>query len=279
MMVMPDAVGLSKQGREHLLPYAATVFNMFGPDNELRRAAVAQMAPHVEWISAQCKREALADDGIGAMIHAGADAGEVTRQEAELLVRSLLSAGFDTTVHGLGAALRALAHNPDQFAALRADPSKARAAFEEAVRLETPVQTFFRTTTRDVELGGATIPEGEKVLMLLGAANRDPRKWPDPDRYDIRPSDRRPRRLRRRRAHVRRAVAGETRRGNAARRTGARIREPRARRRADAASEQYAARLDAVAGAGDGGVRRSRPRFPPTIDPAHVPWYVSRIRG
>src|SRR5208282_134916 len=75
--------------------------------------------------------------------------------------------------------------NPEQFGALRADPSKARAAFEEAIRLETPVQTFFRTTTRDVELGGATIPEGQKVLMLLGAANRDPRKWPNPDRYDI----------------------------------------------------------------------------------------------
>jgi 4-methoxybenzoate monooxygenase (O-demethylating) len=185
MMALPDAIGLSDQGREHLLPYAATVFNMFGPDNELRRAAVAQMAPHVEWISSQCKREALSDHGIGAAIHAGADAGEVTREEAELLVRSLLSAGFDTTVHGLGAALRQLSLNPDQFAALSADPTKARAAFEEAVRLETPVQTFFRTTTREVEIGGATIPEGEKVLMLLGAANRDPRKWPDPDRYDI----------------------------------------------------------------------------------------------
>jgi cytochrome P450 len=185
MMALPDAVGLSAQGREHLLPYAATVFNMFGPDNELRRAAVAQMAPHVAWISAQCKREALADDGIGAMIHAAADAGEVTRQEAELLVRSLLSAGFDTTVHGIGAAMRCLALNPDQFAALRVDPSKARAAFEEAIRLETPVQTFFRTTTRDVELGGVTIPEGEKVLMLLGAANRDPRQWREPDRYNI----------------------------------------------------------------------------------------------
>jgi cytochrome P450 len=185
MMVLPDAIGLSCEGREHLLPYAATVFNMFGPDNELRRAAIAQMAPHVEWISSQCKREALSDNGIGATIHAGADAGEVTRQEAELLVRSLLSAGFDTTVHGLGVAIRQLALNPDQFAALRADPSKARAAFEEAVRLETPVQTFFRTTTREVELGGATIPEGEKMLMLLGAANRDPRKWPHPDRYDI----------------------------------------------------------------------------------------------
>src|SRR5271165_1632678 len=149
MMVMPDAVGLSPEGREHLLPYAATVFNMFGPDNDLRRAALAQMAPHVAWITQQCKRETLAPDGIGAMIHAAADAGEVTRQEAELLVRSLLSAGFDTTVHGIGAAMRCLALNPDQFAALRAEPTKARAAFEEAVRLEAPVQTFFRTTTCD----------------------------------------------------------------------------------------------------------------------------------
>ena len=136
MTVLPDAVGLSKEGREHLLPYAATVFNMFGPDNELRRAALAQMAPHVKWIAVQCKRETLTGDGIGAMIHTAADAGEVTRQEAELLVRSILSAGFDTTVHGLGAAMRCLARNPDQFAALRADPTKARAAFEEAVRLE-----------------------------------------------------------------------------------------------------------------------------------------------
>ena len=96
------------------------------------------------------------------MIHAAADAGEVTRQEAELLVRSLLTAGFDTTVHGIGAAMRCLALNPDQFAALRADPPKARAAFEEAIRLETPVQTFFRTTTRDVEIGGATIPRARR---------------------------------------------------------------------------------------------------------------------
>jgi cytochrome P450 len=185
MMALPDAVGLSSHGSEHLLPYAATAFNMFGPDNELRRAALAQMAPHVEWISAQCRREALSDDGIGAMIDAAADGGDLTRQEAELLVRSVLTAGFDTTVHGLGAAMRSLALNPDQFAALRADPSKARAAFEEALRLETPVQTFFRTTTREVELGGAWVPEGEKALMLLGAANRDPRQWREPDGYNI----------------------------------------------------------------------------------------------
>ena len=67
MMVVPDAIGLSKDGREHLLPYAATVFNMFGPDNELRRDALARMAPHVEWITAQCKRESLSDNGVGAI--------------------------------------------------------------------------------------------------------------------------------------------------------------------------------------------------------------------
>ena len=61
----------------------------------------------------------------------------------------------------------------------------ARAAFEEAVRYETPVQTFFRTTTRATEIGGVAIGEGAKVLMFLGAANRDPRRFENPDAYDI----------------------------------------------------------------------------------------------
>jgi hypothetical protein len=100
-------------------------------------------------------------------------------------VRSLLSAGLDTTVNGIGAAIYCLARFPEQWARLRHDPSLARNAFEEAIRLESPVQTFFRTTTRDVEISGMHIAEGEKVLMLLGAANRDPRRWDNPDDYDI----------------------------------------------------------------------------------------------
>ena len=107
-------------------------------------------------------------------------AGEITAAEAPLLVRSLLSAGIDTTVNGIGAAIYCLARFPDQLARLRADPSLARNAFEEAVRFESPVQTFFRTTTREVEIGGHRIGEGEKVLMFLGSANRDPRRWKTP---------------------------------------------------------------------------------------------------
>jgi 4-methoxybenzoate monooxygenase (O-demethylating) len=78
-----------------------------------------------------------------------------------------------------------LARFPEQFAKLRTDPGLARTAFGEAVRYETPVQTFFRTTTRPVEIHGIELGKGEKVLMFLGAAKRDPRRWVRPDEYDI----------------------------------------------------------------------------------------------
>jgi 4-methoxybenzoate monooxygenase (O-demethylating) len=185
LSVFPDAMGLPQEGREHLLAYAGVVFNAFGPPNELRQTAIERSAPHQAYVAERCQRRNLASGGFGACIHAFSDSGEITSDEAPLLVRSLLSAGLDTTVNGLGAAVYCLARFPDQMARLCADPSLARNAFEEAVRFESPVQTFFRTTTRDVEIGGHTIGEGEKVLMFLGAANRDPRRWDAPDRYDV----------------------------------------------------------------------------------------------
>jgi 4-methoxybenzoate monooxygenase (O-demethylating) len=185
LSVFPDAMGLKQEGRENLLPYASIVFNAFGPPNQLRKEAIERSAPHQAYVAGQCQRENLAPGGFGACIHARADAGDITHEEAPLLVRSLLSAGLDTTVYGIGAAVYCLARYPDQLAKLRADPTLARNAFEEAIRFESPVQTFFRTTTREVELGGHTIGEGEKVLMFLGAANRDPRRWENADSYDI----------------------------------------------------------------------------------------------
>jgi hypothetical protein len=185
MSVFPDALGLKAEGREHLLPYAGLVFNAFGPPNQLRQDAIERSAPHQAYVAEQCQRDNLAPGGFGACIHARADSGDITAEEAPLLVRSLLSAGIDTTVNGLGAAIYCLARFPDQLARLRRDPSLARNAFEEAVRFESPVQTFFRTTTREVEIAGHRIGEGEKVLMFLGSANRDPRRWDNPDDYDI----------------------------------------------------------------------------------------------
>jgi cytochrome P450 len=109
----------------------------------------------------------------------------VSDEWAALLVLSPLIAGIDTTVNGIVATLYALVTYPDQWRVLREDPSLAAAAFEEALRWWSPVQTFFRTTTCPVEIAGRQIPAGEKVLLFLGAANRDPRRWSDPDRFDI----------------------------------------------------------------------------------------------
>ncbi|CAN7330420.1 cytochrome P450 [Arthrobacter sp. LjRoot78] len=136
-------------------------------------------------IASQCARDVLTADGFGAQIWAAADRGDITEAQAPLIVRSLLTAGVDTTVNGLAAVLYAFATHPDQWDLLREKPALSCTAFDEAVRIESPVQTFFRTTTRDIEVGGALIPEGRKILMFLGSANRDPRRWENPDAFDL----------------------------------------------------------------------------------------------
>lgn len=109
----------------------------------------------------------------------------VSHAQAPLMVRSLLTAGVDTTVTGIAAVLAAVATRQQEWARLRADRSLVPRAFEEAVRWEPPVQTFFRTTTTPTRIAGSEIAPERKVLMFLGSADHDPRKWADPDRYDL----------------------------------------------------------------------------------------------
>jgi len=185
LKVFPDAVGISEEGRQNLLPYGNMVFNSFGPRNDLFDKAMANAGPVRDWIMSKCSRAALAPDGLGMQIFAAVDSGELTEAEAGMLVRSFLSAGIDTTVYGLGNALYCFARYPEQWAILRENPSLIRLAFEEVLRFEAPVQTFFRTTTRDVDVGGVKLGDGEKVLLFLAAANRDPRRWDKPDTFDV----------------------------------------------------------------------------------------------
>jgi 4-methoxybenzoate monooxygenase (O-demethylating) len=185
LRVFPDSVGISEDGRENLLPYGSMVFNGFGPRNDLFQKAMANAGPVRDWIMSKCSRAALAPDGLGMQIFRAVDSGELTEAEAGMLVRSFLSAGVDTTVYGLGNALYCLARYPEQWKILRENPSLIRLAFEEVLRFEAPVQTFFRTTTKDVEVGGIHLGEGEKVLLFLAAANRDPRRWERPDEFDV----------------------------------------------------------------------------------------------
>lgn len=185
LKVFPDAVGLAEEGRENLLLYGNMVFNAFGPRNHIFQEAVERYEPVREWIMNQCRREELRPGGFGDQIYQAADAGEITYDEAPMLVRSFLSAGVDTTVNGIGNVLFSLAGHPDQYAKLVAQPELARGAFEEGLRYESAVQTFFRTVNRSVEFCGLPLGENDKVLFFLGAANRDPRHWKDPDVFDI----------------------------------------------------------------------------------------------
>jgi cytochrome P450 len=186
LKVFPDAVGLAEEGRENLLPYGNMVFNSFGPRNDLFEKAMANAGPVRDWIMSKCSRAALAPDGLGMQIFAAVDAGELTEAEAGMLVRSFLSAGIDTTVYGLGNALYCFARYGEQWTILRENPSLIRLAFEEVLRFEAPVQTFFRTTTREIDVAGVKLGEGEKVLLFLAAANRDPRRWERADQFDVR---------------------------------------------------------------------------------------------
>lgn len=184
--VLPDLLGLPEKGREHLYAFGHMVWATMGPMNELFREAMQNTGPVIEWAEACCKRENLHPDGLGMQMFLAADQGQVTQDEAKLLVGILLSAAADTTVMTMATAIRAFCLFPDQYALLRSDPGLLRAAFDESLRWDSPSRMAGRITMRDVEIDGITIPRGERCGLMFAAANRDPRKWLDPDRFDIR---------------------------------------------------------------------------------------------
>lgn len=185
MKVFPDAIGIRPDGREKLLAWSTFVFDSFGPDNEMLAASRKAGLAAQSWIMECCARDALHPDGLGTMIYQAADEGEITEYEATHLVRPFLTAGIDTTVNGIGNTLLALATHPDEYRKLHHKPELARNAFEEGLRYDSPVQTFFRTTSRDVEIGGDVIPAHRKVLLFMASANRDPARWDGADRFEV----------------------------------------------------------------------------------------------
>jgi 4-methoxybenzoate monooxygenase (O-demethylating) len=185
LKVFPDAIGIRQEGRHNLLRWSDAAFNSFGPDNQLARDSIKISQEVYPWIIESCSRELLSSHGIGMKIYEAADRGEIDEEDAPSLVRPFLTAGLDTTISGLGAAMLGLVTHPEQWAHLRDTPTLARHAFEEAIRWESPISAFFRTTSRPVTVDGVTLPADAKVLLFIGAANRDPSHWEDPARYNI----------------------------------------------------------------------------------------------
>jgi cytochrome P450 len=137
-----------------------------------------------------CSRENLAPEGLGMQMFLAADCGEITDEEAQLLIGILLSAAADTTVMTLASAIRAFALFPEQYQLLRAERSLVRAAFEESLRWDSPSRMAGRITMQPVQIEDVMIPAGERCGLMFAAANRDPRKWTQPDRFDVRRDNR-----------------------------------------------------------------------------------------
>ncbi|HEV8297392.1 MAG TPA: cytochrome P450 [Acidimicrobiales bacterium] len=137
------------------------------------------------------RRRDPGDDLLSALITAEEAGDRLTHAELRALIINLLFAGHDTTKALLGIGIWLLVTHPDELAKLRAEPSLASSAVEEIARYDTPISGIPRMPTVDIEVAGVSIPAGSYITMSVASANRDPRRFPAPDRFDITRADNR----------------------------------------------------------------------------------------
>jgi cytochrome P450 len=132
----------------------------------------------------EARRARPADDLVSGLA-AAVTAGQISDQEAVAAGILLLNAGHEATVNASGNGLLALLNTPGQWQMLRDNPALVRSAVEEMLRYDTPLQLFHRWVMEDVEYKGITFRAGERISLLYGAANRDPKKFDHPEQFDI----------------------------------------------------------------------------------------------
>jgi cytochrome P450 len=163
--------GTTGSGREH----------PFSP--EFTESVLEFMSYLCETVRA--RRRAPGDDLVSAILAEAPGGSELDDLDAMMFVQLLLVAGNETTTNLIGNAVNALLDHPEQLERVRRDLALVPAVVEEALRFDAPIQTVFRTATQDVVLAGGTIPAGANVAVLIGSANRDERRFEEPDRFDV----------------------------------------------------------------------------------------------
>jgi len=146
--------------------------------------AMAELRAYLRPIARERRRHPV-DDLISILVEAEVDGAGLSDYEIFLFVLLLMIAGNETTTNLLGNAVDALLAHPDQLARVRADPERIPGLVEETLRYDGPVQFITRRTTREFTMHGQTLPANARVVVLLGAANRDERRFADPDRFDV----------------------------------------------------------------------------------------------
>jgi pimeloyl-[acyl-carrier protein] synthase len=147
-------------------------------------AATVEFSAYLRTLVAERRKEPK-DDLLSALVAAEEAGDKLTEKELIATAILLLIAGHETTINLIGNGVLALLRHPDHLAKLKNDPSLAKNAVEEILRYDSPVQLTTRIALEDIQVGGHTIRRGQAISMLLGAANRDPEQFPDPDTFDI----------------------------------------------------------------------------------------------
>ena len=195
-IVIGEMLGAAPQDRDQLKRWSADLAAFLGnirTVSETYESAIKSVSELIEYLRELVvqRRKQPQDDLISALALAEEEGDSFTEEELYSMCVLLIFAGHETTTNLIGNGLLALLNNPDQLAKLRQEPSLIEPAIEEIIRYEGPVQTTSRTALEPLEIGGKQIAKGDRISLTLGAANRDPAQFPDPDRMDISRTDNR----------------------------------------------------------------------------------------
>lgn len=178
-----NLVGLPEGGRERMLEWAAATFNLVGPDEPADD--VGKMKEAFAYI-ATLTEDSVAEGSWAAELFDVARSGRIALHEAIGAISAYVLPSLDTTIFAAGHLLNNLARYPDQWDILRREPDLVPGAVLESMRHSAPLRWFARVAATDYPVNDAVIPQGARVMILYGCANRDERRYPDPDRFDIR---------------------------------------------------------------------------------------------
>lgn len=191
MMVIADFMGVPFEDHKLFLDWAERILQ--GYDSGVKSddgyksylGAIVDMGAYFEQLIEKRKAQPT-DDLISRVIEAREKHDKLSGEELLSMCMLLLVSAHETTTNMLSSGMYSFFNNPDQWEKLRREPEHLESAVEEILRYESPIQrATFRITTREYTLGGKTFTQGEQIVAILGAANRDPAQFPDPDRFDI----------------------------------------------------------------------------------------------
>ena len=192
LTIVSRLVGLGEAAHDQMLVWGAAGFDVQGPISSQRtRDAFPKMDSLVQYANNEAVPGKLDPNGWAAALYDAADRGELPREKCPVMMVDYTVPSLDTTIYGISSAVMLFAEHPEQWDILRADPSLVPHAINEVLRFESPIQRFSRFSTEDHDFDGTVVPAGSNLMMLYGSANRDERKYPNPDRFDVtrRPSD------------------------------------------------------------------------------------------